>query len=63
MELLANIVLFIVTILIMGWVTIGVGFATLDTLSEASVKSAFLRGLIWIILYLTWFVVLGLFLQ
>ncbi len=63
MELLANIVLFIVTILMMGWVSIGVFFATLDTLSEAFVKSVFLRVLIWLILILTWFVVLGLFLQ
>ena len=63
MGLLANIVLFVVTIMGLLGVTLGVFVITVDTLAEAPIKSGFLAGLILLILTAFWLVVLGLWLK
>lgn len=63
MDIIANIVLFVLTIIGLSWVTLGVFVSTVDNLAEAPIKSDFLAGLIWLILIAVWLVVLGLWLK
>ena len=63
MELLADILLFVVTIMGLSGVTLGVFVITVDTLGEAHIKSDFLAGLMWLILIAVWLVALGLWIK
>ena len=59
MDIIVNIVLFVVTIMSLSWVTLSVFVMTVDSFGESYIKSRFLAGLIWFGLIAVWLVALG----